>query len=288
MKIPSLLFALLGLPITSTPAQGIVSINSTSAQDKYPTELLKKLHIKAIEGHIFETPQDTTPFLLTLEDFNPAGKRTKIQIFDSLGLGKTYEYIFERDTYYMERKTYFRDTLSSVTKVLRDEQDRIVGYQDFDAKGKKRPLHSTTKYNRLNQEIETKIFLDNTIIDRNKTNYYANGKIKTVLFSSPSKPYEKIRYDPSGNQIPSKRSPTFTRKEVIKNPKGYKGTMHRTQTQYKYTSTILAVIGFIKIHKNDILVTEKYLLDNGLPAFEVQYLNEVFVGKKVYTYLYFN
>jgi hypothetical protein len=225
---------------------------------------------------------------LTLEDFNPAGKRTKIQIFDSLGLEKTYEYVFERDTHYIERRTYFKDTLSSVTKVLRDEQDRIVGYQDFDTTGKKTPLHQTIKYNRLNQEIETKMFLDNTLISRNKTKYYANGKIKTVLFSSASRHYGKMHYDPLGNQIPSKRSPSFTRKEVIKNPKGYKGTMNRTQTQFKYTSTILAVIGFIKIHKKDVLVTEKYLLDNGLPAFEVQYLNEVFIGKKVYTYLYFN
>jgi hypothetical protein len=277
MKIPTLLFVLIGL-----------SISSASAQDKHPTELLKKLHVKAIEGHIFESPQDTTPFLLTLEDFNPAGKRTKIQIFDSLGLDKTYEYIFERDTYYVERKTYLKDTLSSVTKVLRDKQDRIVGYEDFDAKGQRTPWHQTIKYNRLNQEIDSKVFIYTKTIYRNKTKYYPNGKIKTELFSGASGHYKKMRYDPLGNQIPSKRSPSFTRKEVIKNPKGYKGTMIRTQTQFKYTSTILAVIGFIKVHKKDVLVTEKYLLDNGLPAFEVQYLNEVFVGKKVYTYLYFN
>ncbi len=130
--------------------------------------LYKQLHIKSAEGYVYEAREDTLPFLLTVENFNVAGNRTQIDIYDTSGIRSTYAYIFEQDTIYTERRTSFRNKLSSVTKVYHDEKGNIVKYEDFDEKGKKTGNTQTMRYNKKRQVIEDKIFIYNRLVSHKK------------------------------------------------------------------------------------------------------------------------
>jgi len=49
--------------------------------------------------------------------------------------------------------------------------------------------------------------------------------------------------------------------------------------------TILGVKGQLKLEKGDILKNETFIMQNGLTAYQNQYVNDVFVGMKSFVYV---
>ncbi len=249
--------------------------------------LYKQLHVKSAEGYLYEAREDTLPFLLTVENFNVAGNRTQIDIYDTSGIRSTYAYIFEQDTIYTERRTSIRNKLSSVTKVYRDEKGNIVKYEDFDAKGKKTGNTQTMRYNKKRQVIENKIFIYDKLISHKKIKYDSDGKVKKTRILYPKNGQKPGDLVPPFIRLNTQTDSENKKQETIENYKGYPGKMIRTSIIFYAKNYYLGVKGFIDLKMYDRVVTERYYQPNGLLDFEEQFLNGKFIGKKVYKYLYY-
>jgi len=249
--------------------------------------LYKQLHIKSAEGYVYEAREDTLPFLLTVENFNVAGNRTQIDIYDTSGIRSTYAYIFEQDTIYTERRTSFRNKLSSVTKVYRDEKGNIVKYEEFDTTGKKMGWYSTMRYNKKRQVIEEKTFIYKKLISHEKIKYHPDGKIKETRILRPKNRLGGGYLVPPVIHVNTGENSKYTKQEEFKNYKDYPGKMIRSSIIFYTKNYFLGVKGFLDLKMYDKVVTERYYQPNGLLDFEEQYLNGKFIGKKAYKYLYY-
>jgi|GEM_PF-4740291 len=258
------------------------------AQEVTKSSLLyKQLHIKSAEGYVYEAREDTLPFLLTVENFNVAGNRTKIDIYDTSGIRSTYAYIFEQDTIYTERRTSFRNKLSSVTKVYRDEKGNIVKYEELDTTGNKIGWYSTMRYNKKQQVIEEKTFIYKKLISHKKIKYHPDGKVKETRILRPKNRLGGGYLVPHFIHVNTGENSKYTKQEEIENYKGYPGKMIRTSIIFYAKNYYLGVKGFIDLKMYDRVVTERYYQPNGLLDFEEQFLNGKFIGKKAYKYLYY-
>ncbi len=263
----------------------IVFWNHLFGQDGQPSDLLKKYNVKSVEAYVFKEKDKPDSTLITVEQFNQQGKRTKIQIIDSLGAKATYEYFYEMDTIKTERRTYNRDRLSSVTKVYNNKDGKELQCVDFDEKGQRTGAGSANKYNKRGQLVESTIHFHARLAVYRKYKYYKNGNKKEVKVLLPKNSAGKIKYDKNGKQLKSKKSSSIKEEEYFENYNGTIGKMTKTTITYNRDTKILGIAGWLDLKQKDILVTEHYYTVNGLLNYEIQYLNGNFTARKSYKYI---
>jgi hypothetical protein len=258
-----------------------VSVTCLQAQDEQPASLLRQNNIKRIEAYFFSPDSPSTPNLITVEEFNTAGRRTKIEIYDSTGMAGYYEYLFKDDTVKYERRTYSKDKFQSTTKITNDALGNEWICKDYDEKGNETGLHSLATYNKQNLLADYKFFIYSRLAGHTTYKYFPNGDKKQIQYLVPLDRRETIRLDASGNQINSKHARTIKEVETLEMESRKKVI---TTIIRHYPATIIGVGGWLELKENDKDVKETYYSFNGLLDFEVQYVNGVCIGKKKYYY----
>jgi hypothetical protein len=244
---------------------------SLNAQQNYNPEVLERNNIKQIEGYIFEGNSETDSFLLTNEYFNSRGRRTKIEIHDSLGLRSEYIYFYKNDTLRTERITKFDGRFSSRTKIFYDKKFREVKAIDFDIKNKKTGTYSKIKYKDSNLTEEHKIYFSNKLAIHSIRQYDENKSLKLYLVK------KKGRWE---NQLNAKR----LIKTEIENYQNTGLKLKRTEELVDRNKTILGIKGKLILKLGDVLITEEFLNKKGLIEYEKQYLNGNLIATKKYKF----
>lgn len=237
-----------------------------------------------MEAYIFKENGKPDSTLITIEDFNPQGRRTKIQILDSAVVKHAYEYIYENDTVRTERRTYSRGKLHSITKIYYDNAGRESRCVDFDPQGIRTGAGSINTYNKRGDMVESKIYFNARLAVYRKYKYYKNGTNKEINKLRPINTAEKIKYDKNGRQLKSSKFYNMQKEEHLINHNGETTKMTKKTTTYNYSTKLLGLSGAIDLKQGDILVTERYHKMNGLLDYEMQYLNGGFIARKNYKY----
>ncbi len=261
---------------------GIIILNiiialALNAQDKYAPKNIERNNIKEIDCYLFEENSKTDSFLITKEDFNSKGRRTKITIYDSTGtIQSEYLYNYKYDTLRIERITKFYGNFSSRTKIFYDKNNREIKAIDYDINDKKTGTYSKTKYNDRKLTEETKIYLANKLSVHVKKKFDKNHILKEYSCKKNGKwTHELIKDGVHPNC-------SLTEIENFQNS-GLK--LKREKRKINERTSIIGLKGKLKLFVNDILITEKYINKKGLIEFEKQYLNDKLIAVKKYKYV---
>lgn len=255
------------------------------AQDPYPPELISRLNIQRIEGYLKMTPTQKDSTLITVEHFNTAtGKRQRIDIYDSLGIKDSYRYTYLRDTL-METMAYFRrDTpIYEVTRFY-DAAGKELKWTRNYTQSDKNNVESENIYDKKGRLTEQKIISqkDGKITQHEKYKYHANGVRKEKKVLMPEYQKEVFKYDEKGKHLRTAQSKTYFLVETFENHAGSGRKMTRETMSYTYPKIIVALNSWFRLKPRAVMVTECYYRPDGLPDYEIQYLNDKFYAKKTY------
>lgn len=237
-------------------------------------ELAMLNNLKIVDAYVTEDVGSTDSFLITKEYFNKKGRTTLIEIYSRKGLGCTYSYYYKDDTLRTERITVCHGKFISKTKIWYDRKNREVKAIDYDEKGKKTGTYSKIKYDDKRKTKETIIHFSEGSTIKTKTTFGENVEMIEHLVRDNGKWYNKTNAD---------LAPLHKSEE-----ENYKGTNLKRVSITKEimeSRTILGVKGQLKLEKGDILKTETFIMLNGLTAYQNQYVNDVFFGKKRFVYI---
>jgi len=253
-------------------------ISVSIAQDECSPQIIVNNNIKEIKAYIFED-NVADSFLITKEYFNTKGYRTKIEIFDPIGIVRSaYSYKYKSDTLRVERITEFGGTVASRTKIYYDKKNREIKAIDFDAEGRKTGTYSKTKYNDRKLTKETKIYFSGKLRVHTKDRF---NKSKKLIQSSSKVKGEWVQLLDDNGQAKNCTVTEFLNYEES-NLKLIKSTLNVKEQQ-----TILGLNGKLELVPNDILLTEKYYNTRELLEYEKQFLNNALVAVKKYKYKMF-
>jgi len=263
----------------------IIFTNSLYAQDQQAFNLIKLNNIKSIESIISTADQRYDSTLISDEYYNRQGRRTKIQLYQSSAVTSSYEYLFEHDTINIERRTYEKGKLVSVTKIYYDKWGNPITNLEFDGNNKAKGISSELKYNKQRQLIETEVYIESQLVSHRKYKYYENGQKKEVQILKPKGRAETIKFDINGSQLKPDRARIMMTEEHFENHNGANTKMSKKTLTYGQNTITIGLAGPLELKQNDVLVTEKYYKTNGLLDYEHQYLNGKFITEKKYRYL---
>lgn len=247
---------------------------SIHAQDKYDPIVIECNNIREIEGYIVEEGLMDS-FLITKEYFNSKGRRTKIEIYDSLGIKSEYLYKYKNDTIRIERITKLHGLFHSKTKIYLDKKNREVKAVDFDEDGKKTGTYSKTKYNDRKRTKETKIYFTKKLSVHTKEKFDSEGSIVQYAIKKNGKWKDQL----TNGSNPNRSEEEFENYENT----GFK--LERVTNTYTEKNSILGLNGTLKLLPNDILTTERYINSSGLIEMVKQYLNGNLINTKKYKYV---
>ncbi len=250
----------------------IISIN---AQDKYDPEMIVFNGVKEIEAYIFEEEGRADSFLITKEYFNKKGRRTKIAVYDSVGIRSEYIYKYKDDTLRTERITKIDGEFLNRTEIHYDKKNREVKAIDYDINDRKTGTYSKTKYNDRKSTKETKIYFSNRLSIHSREKYDEDHKVIEYSIKKNGKWVQQL--DKEGKNPNCK----ITEAEDYQNS-GLK--LIKEELYVEKSKIILGLKGKIKLSPKDVLTTEKYLNENGLIVYERQFLNGEFIALKKYRY----
>lgn len=249
---------------------------SLHAQEKYDPETLERLHIKEIQGYIFEGNSKTDSFLITKEYFNQKGRRTKIEIHDSLGIRNEYSYKYKNDTLRIERITKSKGAFSSRTKISYDKKNREIKAVDYDINNKKTGTYSKTRYNDRKLIEETKIYFSKKLSVHTKKKFDKNHVLKAYLIKKNGKWI---------NQMSEEGAFPNSSKTEIEDYKSTGVKLIRVEQKIDEQKTILGIMGRLTLTSGDIVITENYINKNGLTDYQKQYLNGKLIATKKNNYI---
>lgn len=263
----------------------IIGHNLLSAQDGQSPSLIKENNIQKIETYFLEpnATQDST--LITKEEYNDNGWRTKIEIYDSLGLANHYEYDYQFDSIKTERRTYFRNELSSVTKLKNDQYGNELTAIDYDADGNKLGMASEILYNDQQQLVETIVYNGDLIIFQEKRKYHQNGNLKEVDKIKPDYLKSTSVYKENGELKDNQDSKHYWNKEIFENYRSTGITLEQVDCRRAYKIGVIAVSGILDLAPFDNLRTQTFFLSSGLIDYEQEFVNGKLIGKRSYKYL---
>lgn len=247
-----------------------------SAQDKYDPETIEENNIKEIRSYLFDQESSIDSSLITREYFNSKGRRTKIEIHDSLGIRMEYIYIYQDDTLRVERITKAKGVFKSKTKIQYDNKNRETKAVDYDIEGKKTGTYSKTKYNDRKRTEENKIYFSSKLAVHTKKKYDKNRKLIEYAINENGKWIQKL------NDEGSLTNYKTTEVEDYQNL-GLK--LVKEVLVMEKDKSILGLQGRLNLVENDVLKTEKYVSENGLIKYEKQYLNNQLLAIKKYKYI---
>lgn len=256
-----------------TPVFYILILNRLIAQDEQPALIVSRNNVSKIEAYIFRTPENEPGIdssLITVEYFNKSGFRTKIEIYDSLGVRTAYEYLYRDDSIRYERRTYFSGKLNSITKIYYNKVGMVDQCIDYDTLGFKTGTYSKTNYNKQGEIKDYTICYDVKHKFKWKNIYNKDGKVISVVKHSTGKKIQK--YDPWQGLSKSEETKPNGEKMIIRKSKSY----HR--------ETVLGLSGALKFEKGDEWERKYFYFGNGLINREEQYKNGIFLGRKKYKY----
>lgn len=261
------------------------SLYTLSAQDGQPPSLIKGNGIKKIEAYFFQgnATQDST--LITVEDYNTAGWRTKIEIYDSLGLANHYEYDYLFDSIKTERRTFFRNEFDSVTKIENDQFGNELSAIDYNADGEESGWKSINKYNDQGQLIESSIYDNSKLVICEESKYHSNGEIMETAVTKLGRLVARYVYDENGKVKQRQDSKNYYSKVVFENYKSTGRRMDQIDSRSAYKKITIGVGGVLDLARFDNLRTQIFYLDNGLIDYEVQYVNGKLIGKQKNKYI---
>ena len=262
-----------------------IGMNILSGQNGQPHLLIKQSKVKKIETYFFEPDQTADSLLLTVEEFNKEGRREKIEIYNSSGLGVSHEYYYLNDTIPTERRSYNKNELKSVTTTEYDQFGNEISTMDYDEKGNKTGWRSKKKYNKKHQEIESKVCVGKKIVSHEKRKYHKNGNLKEIKVIKPKRHKQTIKHDKNGERIESSKSNDYLIDEVFENYESSGKKLVRTERKIDYRHSIIGVKGRLDLETNDILKTEILFRMDGLLDYKIQYLNGELIGTKKYKYV---
>lgn len=243
------------------------------AQESIKVDLAMQNNLKIIEEYVTETLDGQDSFLLTKEYFNKKGRTTLKEIYNRDGLTCSYSYFYKDDTVRTKRITVCRDKLLSKTKIWYDRKNREVKAIDYDGNGRKTGTFSKIKYNDKLKTKEVYIRFDNGKIIEIKTQFADN--------MDAASNYEKK----NGVWVEmATRNDTLVLRTEDENFNGSKLNRISTTSRITESKTIISVKGAQKFEKGDIVKTETYIMQNGLKAYQTQYLNEEFNARKRFVY----
>ncbi len=261
---------------------GIIILNifivlSLNAQDNYAPKNIERNNIKEIKCYIFEENSKIDSFLISKEDFNSKGRRTKNTIYDPTGtIQSEYIYNYKYDTLKIERITKFYGNFSSRTKIFYDKNNREIKAIDYDINNKKTGTYSKTKYNDRKLTEEIKIYLANKLSAHIKKKFDKNHVLKEYSYKKNGKwTHELIK-----EGIPPNCSLT-----EIENYQNSGLKLKREKRKINERTSTIGLKGKLKLSMNDILITEKYINKKGLVEFEKQFLNNKLIEVKKYKYV---
>ncbi|MEP6792756.1 MAG: hypothetical protein ABJB16_00400 [Saprospiraceae bacterium] len=256
-----------------TPILYVLILNRLIAQDEQPAIVVSRNNVSKIEAYIFRTPENEPGIdssLITVEYFNKSGYRTKIEIYDSLGVRTAYEYLYRDDSIRYERRTYFQGKLNSTTKISYYKNGMEDQCIDYDALGFKTGTYSKTNYNKQGEIKDYTVCYNGKYKIKRKNIYDKTGKVIRVIRRSPGQKVQK--YDPwKGLSITEETNPNGEN-VIIRKSKSY----HR--------ETVLGLSGALKFEKGDEWERKYFYFRNGLISREEQYKNGIFLGRKKYKY----
>lgn len=244
------------------------------AQDKYDPAIIAGNNIKKIEGYIFKDETATDSFLITKEYFNSKGRRTKIEVYDSIGISAEYIYKYQNDTLRIARVTRIGGKYHSTTMLSYDRKFRETKAVDYDRNGRKSGNRSKTKYNDRKRTSETKLFISKKLAVHTKKQFDSTGKLIQYKIKENGKWVDKYENGLNPN--------TLMQEFENYNGKGVK--LEQKKQFYDKNTMVLGLNGTLKVAARDTLVTERYVFANGLLAYEIQYLNEKLIAIKKYKY----
>ncbi len=225
--------------------------------------------------------------LITVEYFNTTtGKRQKIDIYDSLGIKDSYRYTYLHDTLVETMSFVRRDTAIYHVTHFYDALGKILTWEQTGDHPAWSNSKGENKYDKKGQLVEMKsIGKDGKTTRHEKYKYHANGvrKEKKVLLPKPQE--EKLRYDEKGKHLRTAESKTFFATETFENHKGLGRKMTRETMGYSYSKQMVSLKSWHLLKARSVMVTECYYRQDGLPDYEIQYLNDRFFAKKVYKYI---
>jgi hypothetical protein len=254
-------------------------------EDPYPPALIKRLNIQRIDGYLKMNPSTNDSTLITSEHFYPTGKRQRIDIYDSLGIKDSYRYTYLHDTL-METQTYFRRDTSvyetTFTYNALGKQPKWVSHYNIPGRD---DIESESTYDKKGRIIEDKIVTQKGKITRHeKYKYHSNGVMKEKKVLLPEYMEEVFEYDKNGKHLRNTRSKTYFLTETFENHAGSGRKMTRETVSYMYPKRMVALNSWMVLKPRSVMVTECYYRLDGLPEYEIQYLNDKFYAKKVYAY----
>ena len=141
-----------------------IGFNTLYAQGEQSASLIKEFNVNTIEAFFFEPNVTQDSSLVTIENFNKEGRRTKIEIYDSLGLTNHYEYYYQLDTIKTERRTFFKNELVSLTELKYNKYGNEISAIEYDSSGVELGMSSVNTYNDKQQLVDLKVYDDGRII----------------------------------------------------------------------------------------------------------------------------
>ena len=262
-------FFLLLITFTATELDGQRSKIQTILSDN---------NVQVRKGFSIALDDDSDSTLITEEHFNLYGRETLHKNYHKSGSTSTYEYYYLYDTIRTSRNTILNDSFHSKSILSYDKKGRYVGSEDFDEQGNPTGTMETIKYKKGGRKIERKFYSDHKIISHTLEIYDKNMKIT------------KFRRKYNGKwrtlAIPERFKKNGKTRE-FKNFQGLDQRMVRTVQIFRKPQKIIGSTEILDLKRGDELVTQRYFAKNGLIMKEVQILNDVTIGKKVYAYTFY-
>ncbi len=262
-----------------------VGSNFLLSQDGQSSTLLRNNNVKNVETYFFVKKETQDSILITREDYNIEGRRSKIEIYDTLGLTDHYEYDYLFDTIKIERRIYFRNILSSITKLENDEYGNELRATDYGVNGDKLGMASEKIYNDQQQLLETLVYNGDIIFFHEKREYHENGNLMEVRVLKPNKLQRTSVYKENGELKYNQNSKFYWNKEIFENYRNSGVKVEQVDSRRANRIRVIGVSGILDLKPFDNLRTQIFYLNNGLIDYEIQFLNGSLIGKRSYSYI---
>ena len=262
-----------------------MGINILIAQDGQPWDLLKGNKVHKIETYFLESNATQDSFLVTKEEYNQEGRRTRIGIYDSLGLANHYEYDYLSDSIRTERRTYYRNELSSVTKLVYNQDGNETSAIDYDTDGNKLAMSSKNIYNDQQQLVEVIIYNGDLVWVHRKMKYHDNGKLKESEVIKPNYLKNKVSYDREGEEKHNQNSKIYNHREVYEDYNSTGKKMEQRDSRFAYKIGVIGVKEVLNLKPFDYWRQQIFYLKNGLIDYELQFVNGRPKGRRQYKYI---
>lgn len=165
--------------------------------------------------------------------------------------------------------------IQTITKLKYDKKNRETKTVDYNIKGQKTGTYSISKYKDRKDMKEHKLFINRKLYKHLRTYFKSDGTIKYFEQKMNGK---WIRLDPEklNENVVTTRIENYNNLDL---------NLIRTSIKQNEDMTILGIKGKLKLSLGDDLLSERYLLANGLSSFEKQFLNGNLIGIKKYNYI---